>query len=132
MGIRLTSLVGPLTASELTLFWIAVHISSMALVLLRKLNHRNIELHHDTRGQDVGVLTRDGDYRYLPWLGFIERDRAKRIGKPAKLLIARVGQQGDFATTWTDIEMDKHILGCRTAKGVYAVLEQGVRVYRAP
>ncbi len=100
----------------------------MTLVLLRKLNYRNIELHHDTRAETVGVLIKDGEYRYLPWLGFIERDRAKRIGKPVKLLIARFGHQGDFGTTWTDVEEGRHVLGCRTEKGVYAVVEQGVRI----
>jgi len=100
----------------------------MTLVLLRKLNHRNIELHHDTRGETVGVRIRNGEYRYLPWLGFVERDRAKRIGKPVKLLVERVGHQGDFGTSWTDIGRGKHILGCLTSKGVYAVIEQGVRV----
>ena len=99
----------------------------MTLVLLRTINARNIELHHDTRGETVGVLIRGGEYRYLPWLGFVERDRALRIGKPVKLRISRVGLQGDFATTWTDVEADKHVLGCRTGKGVYAVVEQGVR-----
>ncbi len=69
----------------------------MTLVLLRKLNARNIELHHDTKGETVGVLSRNGEYRYLPWLGFIGRDRAKRIGKPVKL---RIGLEGDFSTTW--------------------------------
>ena len=68
----------------------------MTLVLLRKLNARNIELHHDTKGETVGVLIRNGGYRYLPWLGFIERDRGKRIGKPVKLLINRIGLEGDF------------------------------------
>ena len=100
----------------------------MSLVLITKLNHRNIELHHDTRGETVGVLLRDGEYRYLPWLGLVERDRAKRIGKPVKLRIARVGHQGDFGTDWTDLEEGSHVLGCRTEKGVYAVIEQGVRV----
>ena len=100
----------------------------MTLVLVRKLNAPYIELHHDTRGETVGVLIKGGEYRYLSWLGFIERDRAKRIGKPVKLRIARVGHQGDFGTDWTDIESDKHVLGCRTEKGVYAVMEQGVRV----
>jgi hypothetical protein len=76
----------------------------------------------------MGVLLRDGEYRYLPWLGFIERDRASRVGKPVKLLVARVGHQGDFSTTWIEVEDGKHVLGCRTAKGVFAVIEQGVRV----
>jgi len=100
----------------------------MSLVLITKLNHRNIELHHDTRGETVGVLLKDGEYRYLPWLGFIERERAKRVGKPVKLRIARVGQQGDFGTEWTDIGEGSHVLGCRTEKGAYALIEQGVRV----
>ncbi len=100
----------------------------MTLVLLRKLNARNIELHHDTKGEIVGVLIRNGEYRYLPWLGFIERDRAKRIGKPVKLLINRIGLEGDFSTTWQDVEPGKHVLGCKTAAGVHAVVEQGVRV----
>ena len=101
---------------------------SMTLVLITKLNARNIELHHDTRGQQVGVLIRGGDYRYLPWLGFVERDRAPRIGKPVKLRIARIGHQGEFSTTWFDVENGKHVLGCRTEKGVYAVIERSVRV----
>ena len=63
----------------------------MTLVLVQKLNARNIELHHDTRGETVGVLIKNGDYRYLPWLGFIERDRALRVGRPVKLRISRVG-----------------------------------------
>ena len=100
----------------------------MTLVLVRKLNHRNIELHHDTRGQTVGVLLKDGEYRFLPWLGFIERDRATRVGKPVKLMISRVGNQGDFGATWMDVDPGKHVLGCRTDKGVYAIVEQGVRV----
>ncbi len=100
----------------------------MTLVIVYKLNHRNIELHHDTRGESVGVLLKDGEYRFLPWLGFIERDRAKRIGKPVKLLVSRVGNQGDFGATWTDVEPGKHVLGCRTDKGVYAIVEQGVRL----
>lgn len=100
----------------------------MTLVLVSKLNARNIELHHDTKGQTVGVLVKNGEYRYLPWLGFIERDRAKRIGRPVRLRVSRIGQEDDFSTTWTDLEKGKHILGCRTEKGVYAVMEQGVRV----
>ena len=95
----------------------------MTLVLVRTLNKRNIELHHDTRGETVGVLIKSGEYRYLPWLGFIERDRALRVGKPVKLRISRVGLESDFSTTWTDIDSDKHVLGCRTEKGVYAVVE---------
>lgn len=100
----------------------------MSLVLITRLNHRNIELHHDTRGEQVGVLLMNGEYRYLPWLGFIERDRAQRIGKPVKLRIARIGHQHDLATVWADVRDGMHVLGCRTGRGVHAVVEQSVRV----
>ena len=80
------------------------------------------------RFSTVGVLVKGGAYRCLPWLGFIERDCALRVGRPVKLRISRVVLEGDFSTTWTEIEPDKHLLGCRTEKGVYAVMEQGVRV----
>ena len=120
--------IASIAMPALTTFSHTVYISSMTLVLLRRLNHRNIELHHDTKAETVGVRIRGGEYRYLTWLGFIERDRAKRIGTPVKLRIARVGHQGDFGTDWTDVEEGRHILGCRTDKGVYAVVEQGVRV----
>jgi hypothetical protein len=76
----------------------------------------------------VGVLLQDGEYRYLPWLGFIERERAIRIGKLAMLRITRVGHQGDFATTWIEVQDGRHVLGCRTENGIYAVVESGVRV----
>ena len=74
------------------------------------------------------MLLKRGEYRFLTWLGFIERDRAVRIGKPVKLNVSCVGNQGDFGTTWMDVEPGKHVLGCRTDKGVYAVVEQGVRL----
>ena len=63
----------------------------MTLVLCRRLNHRNIELRADTRGEVVGVLRRNGDYGFVPWLGFIDRAEARRTGRPVKLLIARIG-----------------------------------------
>ena len=99
------------------------------LVLLRKFNHRNIELAHDTRGESVGVLTKDGTYRYVPWLGFIERRHAKVIGgKPVKLEIARIGRTDGWQTAWQDVDDGMHIQGCLVARGVYAVIEQGVRL----
>ena len=75
------------------------------LVLSRKLNHRNIELHHTTRGEVVGVLCRDGDYRYVSWLGFISAADAVRMAgaRPVKLLIDRVGRTEDMTTVWNDV-----------------------------
>ena len=59
---------------------------------------------------------------------FVSPPSRKRIGKPVKLLVSRIGLESDFSTTWQDVKPGKHVLGCRTAKGVYAVVEEGVRV----
>lgn len=100
----------------------------MVLVLSRKLNHRNIELHDSTRGEAVGVLRRGGEYGYVPWLGFIDRSRAPRTGRPVKLLIARVGRLDGGTTKWFDLKPGEHVQGCLTREGAYAVIDLDVRV----
>ena len=100
----------------------------MSLVLCRKLNHRNIELHDSTRGEAVGVLKRSGEYRYVPWLGFIDRSKASRTGRPVKLLIARVGRLEGVSTCWRDLNSGEHVQGCLTREGAYAVTDLDVRV----
>jgi len=100
----------------------------MELVLARRINHRLIELHPNTRGETVGVLRRDGSYDYRPWLGFIDRKQARRLGKPVKLQITRVGYQADVHIDWRDVAKGRHVQGCLTAAGVYAVADWGVRI----
>jgi hypothetical protein len=100
----------------------------MHLVLCRKLNHRNIELHHSTRGESVGVLRRNGEYAFVPWLGFIDRREAGARGRPVKLLIARVGRLDGARTLWRDLEPGQHVQGCLTRAGAYAVTDTEVRV----
>ena len=102
----------------------------MTLILCRKLNARNIQLRLATKDQTVGVLCRNGEYRYVPWLGFLDRSEATVRGKPVKLLIDRIGQ-GDFDgwnIRWLEVERGRHVQGCLTAQGVYAVIDQSVRV----
>ena len=67
----------------------------MSLVLSRKLNHRNIELHDSTRGEAVGVLKRSGEYGYVPWLGFIDRSKAPRTGRPPRMARLRFAVSGE-------------------------------------
>ena len=101
----------------------------MTLILCRKLNARNIQLCHDTKGETVGVLCRNGEYRYLPWLGFLDRSEASGHGTPVKLLIDRIGH-GDsdgWNVRWVDVERGRHVQGCLTTQGVYAVVDQNVK-----
>jgi hypothetical protein len=100
----------------------------MSIVLCRKLNHRNIELHHTTRGESVGVLKRGGEYTYVPWLGFLDRAQAHDRGRPVRLLIARVGRSNGVHTLWSDLRPGQHVQGCMTPKGAYAVTDTDVRV----
>jgi hypothetical protein len=100
----------------------------MSLVLSRKLNHRNIELHDSTRGEAVGILRRNGEYSYVPWLGFIDRHKAARTGRPVKLCIARIGRANGVGTRWRDLRPGEHVQGCLTREGAYAVTDLDVRV----
>ncbi len=100
----------------------------MQLVLARRLNKRLIELHANTRGETVGVLRRDGSYDYRPWLGFVDRGQARQLGKPVKLHIARVGYLGDAHISWRDVAAGRHVQGCLTPGGVYAVADWSVRL----
>jgi hypothetical protein len=91
-------------------------------------NHRLIELHHDTTGETIGVLLKSGGYRYLPWLGFIEAERARRIGRPVRLKAHRIGLQGEFSTEWQDLAEHQHVQGCLVKRGVYALADRWVRL----
>ncbi|MEQ8690799.1 MAG: hypothetical protein RIC89_08175 [Pseudomonadales bacterium] len=100
----------------------------MQIVLARYLNKRLIELYANTRGETIGVLRRDGSYEYCPWLGFIDRERAIQSGRPVKLNVARVGQQGEARVVWKDIPKGRHVQGCLTDKGAYAVADWNIRL----
>ncbi|MEM6710542.1 MAG: hypothetical protein AAF648_17340 [Pseudomonadota bacterium] len=98
------------------------------LVVAWRHNHRLVELHQDSSGQSIGVLLKSGAYRYVPWLGFIEVERAKRIGRPVRLKVDRVGMQGEFSTEWQDLAAQQHVLGCLVERGVYALADRWVQV----
>jgi hypothetical protein len=100
----------------------------VSLILCRKLNHRNIELHHSTRGESVGVLRRSGECSFVPWLGFIDRNDARTRGRPVKLLIARVGRLDGARTRWRDLQPGEYVQGCLTRSGAYAVTDLDVKL----
>ena len=100
----------------------------MQVVLARRLNKRLIELHHSTQGETVGLLRKDGTYGYFPWLGFLLREKAFNLGKPVKLEIARIGWERLSSVEWRDIPKGKHVQGCLTERGAYAVIAQDIRI----
>ena len=99
------------------------------LVLNRRLNTRNILLAQGTRGEYVGYLLSDGGSRFVPWLGFLERARARgmRGARPVRLAdITRVGTANGHAPEWQDLPEDSFVYGCLTQWGAYAVYEANV------
>ena len=57
------------------------------LVLNRRLSTRNILLAQETSGEHVGYLLPNGGHRFVPWLGFIERAKARamKAGRSVRL-----------------------------------------------
>ena len=100
----------------------------MQIILARYLNKRLIELYDTTKGETIGILRRDGSYEYRPWLGFVTREQAIARGRPVKLQVARVGQQGESRVVWKDIPAGRHVQGCLTSLGAYAVADWNVRL----
>ena len=100
----------------------------MSLVLAWRLNYRLIELTAESGGATVGVLLRDGEYRYVRWLGFIEREVAKAAGRPVKLRIDRIGRPRGIGTAWEEVPSGQHVQGCLTASGAFAVVDQSIRL----
>ena len=99
------------------------------LVLNRRLNTRNILLAQGTRGEHVGYLLPNGGSRFVPWLGFMERAKARamKAGRPARLVdITRVGTSNGHAPEWQDLPADSFVHGCVTQWGAYAVYEENV------
>jgi len=100
----------------------------MSLTLAWRLNYRLVELTGTPGGESVGVLLRSGEYQYVRWLGFIERDKAAYIGKPVKIRIDRIGRLQSVSKVWQDVPAGKHVQGCLTERGVLAVIEGSVRL----
>lgn len=92
--------------------------------LMRRLNYRHIILGEDTQHESVGVRLKDGTWRYLPWLGFLDVDTAAARGRPVKLEVIRV-TDGDGLGDWERLEAGQFAQGCLVGHGVFGVLVDG-------
>jgi hypothetical protein len=100
----------------------------MSLTLAWRLNYRLVELSGTPGGESVGVLLRNDEYRYVPWLGFIDRKKAAYVGKSVRLRIDRIGRLQGVTTVWEELPAGKHVQGCLTERGAFAVIEDSVRL----
>ena len=105
------------------------------LVLNRQQNHANIQLTDDGSKESVGYLRPNGEWRFVPWLGFIDRAAARDLDGtlPVRLVnISRVGHGDSMTGKWKDVPEGTYVHGCLTARGVYAVYETSVVLVGAP
>jgi len=99
------------------------------IALARLLNYRVIELHQGTVGETVPVLKRNGGYKEVQWRGFMTVAAARAAkGKPVKLRVDRVRRYTSAGHEWEDVPAGKHVQGCVTADGCYAVLAGDIRL----
>ncbi len=98
--------------------------------LCRRLNFGNVELHADTRSDSVGVLLRNGDYRYQHWLSFIDEENARHLPSalPVLLQATRYCDDDGSVPAWIEVPAGHFVQGCLIDAGVYAVTQGRVRV----
>lgn len=105
------------------------------LVLNQRQNAENRKLTQDTSKATVGYLLPDGEWHFVPWLGFINRAVARSIrgARPVRLVnITRVDHGNDFSGLWGDVPQDKYVHGCLTDAGVYALYDTSIALVDAP
>ena len=104
------------------------------LVLNRRINYRNALL-TDRPGGEVGYLLRNGERRFVPWLGFIERATARALddARPVRLTdITRVGIASWPAPEWREVPSGEWVHGCLTGRGAFAICDAVVALVEAP
>ncbi len=84
------------------------------IVLRRQFNYKVIQLSEEPSAEVVGVLTKQGDYTYVQWGGFIKLATAKSYdtAKPVKLEISEYTLEYSIAADWTKVPPGKHVQGC--------------------
>ncbi len=73
------------------------------------------------------MLTRAGEYRYVSWLGFIEREEALSAdARPVRLEAFAYALDEGFGADRIELKSGQHIQGCLVHGGVYGVVVGGV------
>lgn len=94
------------------------------MLFRRKLNYRNITLTSAPSGETVGVLLKNGEFRYCPWLGVLATKQAlDKNGIPVKLEIEAY-LPDEAGLSWVSLSPGDYIQGCFVDGGVYAVVNK--------
>ena len=105
----------------LTLDTNTVYNYSIAMRAIRlRVNYRtDIFIQGDTAR--IGVRLKSGDYRYLPWAGFVE-ESLEGIGRPVKLKIDAYTINNAWNAEWTALKPGEYLLGSVYEHRAYTVV----------
>lgn len=97
------------------------------MIILRKMNYRNVRLGTLYNKERIGVRRRNGEITYLPFLGFAERVDAIDAGAMPVLLEA-CGYYAShaFNEPLVSLKPGEWIQGAAIKLGVYAVTDGGI------
>lgn len=101
------------------------------LVANRKQNAANKLMVDRPHSDTVGYLMSSGEWRFVPWLGFIERRAARQMrgARGVRLVqLSRVGYQGPLTVDWIDVADGQYVHGCLTDDGAYAIYDAVVGI----
>ncbi len=106
----------------------SLFVGCLQLILVRRQNYRRVKLFSRFTGENVGVFLENGDIRYLPFLGFTNRDDALANGdaKPVKLEVHGFYRANEAVSDFVEIPIHKAVQGCLVCLGVYAVIHEGL------
>lgn len=105
-------------------------------ILRYRFNYSNRMLRHEESGT-AGVYLKNGDIKYVPWLGYIGLDEAKTLARingaaPVKLLVDAYSNSDPF-NDWQSLEPGQYIQGCLIIdSGVYAVILTALKIVNRP
>ena len=98
--------------------------SFIPITIYRRQNHR-VHTYHAGRGGPVGVLKRDGEYRFLDCRGAIRREDVPPGAQPVKLLVEAWSNGEQFVTRRNYVDPDHHAVGVRIGNETYIVFYDG-------
>lgn len=98
-----------------------VHIYSTAMRAIRlRINHR-LDIYIQGDSTRIGVRLRSGDFRYLPWGGFVE-ESLEGIGRPIKLKVDAYTLNNSWNAEWTALPAGQYLLGSVYQQRAYAIV----------
>jgi hypothetical protein len=88
---------------------------------------RSVSEANPPNNEYLPVLKKDGDFKRVPWKGFIDLEDVSEISEatPVKLDIYQYSTSVGLMPRWQYVPEGVAVQGCLTRIGVYAVVDNG-------